>query len=93
MYPLHIIPNNDLRSCSRYRSQRQKQRRLERFTVRLKKHIEANDKEMKGLNKCFDILEAKLRTMKKQLPKETVPPSEKALPSEIDMGGIEQQDL
>jgi len=31
--------------------------------------------------------------MKKQLPKETAAPSEKAIPSEIDRGRIEQQDL
>jgi hypothetical protein len=39
--------------------------------VRLRKHIDAKDKEMKSLNKWIDILEAKLRIMKKQLPKGT----------------------
>ena len=88
MYPPHIIPNDESRSCFQCRSQRQKRRRLERFTVRLKNLIEAKDKEMKCLNKWIDILEAKLRIMKKQLPKEMVAPSEKAIPSEIEMGRI-----
>jgi hypothetical protein len=66
---------------------------LERFAVRLKKHIEAKDKEMKSLNKWIDILEAKLRKIRKQQANETAGPSEKAIPSEIKMGRIEQQDL
>jgi len=59
----------------------------------LKKHIEAKDKEMKSLNKWIDILEAKLRIIRKQQANETAGPSEKAIPSEIKMGRIEQQDL
>ena len=56
MYPPHIIPDDDSRiSCSQCRIQRHKRRRLERFVVRLKKHIEAKDKEMKSLNKWIDI--------------------------------------
>jgi hypothetical protein len=66
---------------------------LERFVVFLKKHIEAKDKEMKSLNKWIDILEAKLRIIRKQQANETAGPSEKAIPSEIKMGRIEQQDL
>jgi len=61
--------------------------------VRLKKHIEAKDKEMKSLNKWIDILEAKLRIIRKQQANETAAPSEKTIPSEIKMGRIEQQDL
>jgi cob(I)alamin adenosyltransferase len=93
MYPPHIIPDDDSRSCSQCRIQRQKRRRLERFAVRLKKHIEAKDKEMKSLNKWIDILEAKLRIIRKQQANETAAPTEKAIPSEIKMGRIEQQDL
>jgi hypothetical protein len=61
--------------------------------VRLRKHIDAKDKEMKSLNKWIDILEAKLRIIRKQQANETAAPSENAIPSEIKMGRIEQQDL
>jgi len=71
MYPPHIIPIDETLSCPECRRQRQKRSRLERFIVRLKKHIEAKDKEMKSLNRWIDILEAKLRILKKQLPKGT----------------------
>ena len=63
MYPPHIIPDDDSRSCSQCRIQRQKRRRLERFAVRLKKHIEAKDKEMKSLNEEVQMLENVLRNV------------------------------
>ena len=71
MYPPHIIPNDEPIRCSQCRCQRRKRRGVERLMVRLRKHIDAKDKEMKSLNKWIDILEAKLRIMKKQLPKGT----------------------